>query len=268
MLIRTAHPQLADAISRLCIACAPEYELIPASVWDIKRAIIDAALHQETDNMLPTNITKVIIAYGYEEPPLPKADIYFLYSQLLFHYIPDEHVPRDIIVNETKPVFINEIGSNVKWSARQPVACVIDKRLLHHKEIEHIEENCTKLRIPTIPPSPQHTEHFKMVLYPVSERFMHYSLPRTFTYILSRFTYIITSAKGVLFYPMVYRDVSYAADGELLAHCLLAYSVYKDIIENDAVFRLNEFVEFLKRCTWEGNLFLMMEQRTDEIFVI
>lgn len=262
VIARVEHAELVKVISSRLVFYAPKYEMVAASALDVRRAIIEASAFNDIDYMLPLHITKVVIAYGKETPPLPKADIYFLFSQLLFHYIPDEHVPQDIVVCETKPIFLNDVKSSRKWSARQPIACVIDKRMLNANDIEHTIRCCEKMNIPTISPNPDEAEQFKIVLYPVSERMMHYSLPRTFTEILGRFTFIITTAKGALFYPMVYRDVSYAQDGELIAHCLLAYAAYKEILENDAVFRFTEFTEFLKQCTWEGLLYKMVGEHS------
>lgn len=264
-ILRTENENLRRAAEKLG-TFAPQYEQLPCSAYDVRRAIIDCNLWETTDYMLPHFVTTVAVGFGYETPPLPKADVYFLFSQLLFHYIPDEHTPQDVIINEVKPIFIEDVKSSHKWSARQPVACVIDPRCLTTTEIEHTIKECEKMRIPTITPNPDTAEQFKIVLYPVSERMMHYSLPREFTKILGRFTFIITTTKGALNYPMVYRDVAYAHDGTLLLHCLLCYSTYKDILNSDATFRITEFVEFLKTCTWEGILFRMLGSEHYNLF--
>ncbi|MEM0239535.1 MAG: hypothetical protein QXT00_07925 [Ignisphaera sp.] len=267
-IIRTAHPDITNTTAIHMLTYAPKLEMLPASAWDVRRAIIDAQLFEETDYMLPAHITKVVIAYGNEHPPLPQGDVYFLFSQLAFHYIPDNHLPQDIVICEVKPIYLREIRGGKAWSQRAPLACVVDPRMLRATEIEHIVDCCERMRIPTIPPNPDEAAQFKVVFYPVSERFMHYSLPRTFTYILGRFTYIITTVKGAQNYPMVYRDVSYAQDGELIAHCLLAYSVFGALLNDDPAYRTNEFVDFLKNCTWEGILYRMLGGTLDSVVVL
>lgn len=267
-IIRTTHHQLMNTVATRMALYTPKLEMLPASAWDVRRAIIDAQLFEETDYMLPAHITKVVVAYGNERPPLPKGDIYFLFSQLAFHYIPDDYLPSDILICEVKPIYMREIRGGKAWSQRAPLACVVDPRMLRATEIEHIVECCERMRIPTIPPNPDEAAHFKIVFYPVSERFMHYSLPRTFTYILGRFTYIITTVKCAQNYPMVYRDVSYAQDGELIAHCLLTYSVFGALLNDDPVYRINEFTEFLKTCTWEGVLYRMLGATLDSAVLL
>lgn len=267
-IVRTMHPHITNTVAARMVLYTPKFEMIPASAWDVRRAIIDAQLFEETDYMLPAHITKVVVAYGNERPPLPKGDIYFLFSQLAFHYIPDDYLPSDILICEVKPIYLREIRGGKAWSQRAPLACVVDPRMLRATEIEHIVDCCERMRIPTIPPNPDEAAHFKVVFYPVSERFMHYSLPRTFTYILGRFTYIITTVKGAQNYPMVYRDVSYAQDGELLAHCLLTYSVFGALLNDDPAYRINEFVEFLKTCTWEGVLYRMLGGTLENAIVL
>lgn len=267
-ILKTRNANLRAVANKLGIY-SDSLENLPISPYSVRRAVIDANLWDDTDYMLPKHIKKVAIGWGYETREYPKADYYALLSSLAFLYIPDEHQPEDIFLFEHKLLHMDDVRpAQWDWMARQELACVIDKRYLPQHMVEHIVTQCEKLKIPTIEPNATQASTFKAVLYPISEYFMNICAPRSFCEIAAQGTYIFTTLKAVNLYPFVFRTVSYARDTEALLSCFIAYCEFKEIIESDEIFTLNEYLNFIKKCTWEGFLFFVLGNTMADVILL
>lgn len=265
-ILRTRWEELQKAAELMGVPVS-SLEEAPCSSYAVRSAVVDAAEWDFTTEALPHHIRRTAIVYGKDTSPLPKAEVYALLAAVQFPRIPQDHTPEDVIILQTKFIPIAEAIGGPPWKDRNPVACVIDKRVLPQSMVDFYVECCERLKIPVLPPDPQQASHFKHILYPMSEHLTLDSAPIEIVKIASAFCLVHTTLKEGNHYPLVCRDFSYARDDELVLHTLNSLATFQEIVENEPLWVLKEYGEFLRRCTYEGVLLNLLGGEMSFLFL-